>query len=69
MKKYIILFIVVILFSTSNVYAFSFFSSIEDQVKESPFPLDPSAKTKDILEEYSYFRKGTCKWKMFKTTG
>ena len=67
MKKYIILFIVVILFSTSNVYAFSFFSSIEDQVKESPFPLDPSAKTKDILEGYSYFRKGTCKWKSFKT--
>lgn len=67
MKKYIILFIVVMLFSTSNVYAFSFFSSIEDQVKEAPFPLDPSAKTKDILEGYSYFRKETCKWKNFKT--
>ena len=67
MKKYIIIFIGVILFSASNLYAFSFFSSIEDQVKEAPFPLDPSAKTKDILEGYSYFRKETCKWKNFKT--
>lgn len=67
MKKYIIIFIGVILFSASNLYAFSFFSSIEDQVKEASFPLDPSAKTKDILEGYSYFRKETCKWKNFKT--